>query len=279
MEADLRLRNLQPNTQATYVGCVRNLAEHFKRSPADLDEEDVREFLLHLHDVRQVKASTVKVYMAALRFLYSVTLRRPEIVGSFRAPRVPQRIPEILSGTEVESLMEAVSSVKYRAILMTMYGAGLRISEVCRLHLEDIDSKRQLIHVRDGKGGRNRFSMLSPLLLTVLREYWKQLRPPGPCLFPGNRPDKPIRRECVRDVMKKAAKQCGLRKRVSPHLLRHAFATHLLEAGTDIRTIQVLLGHRSIRSTQIYTQVSSQHIGRVKSPLDMLGTEEGKVLG
>jgi integrase/recombinase XerD len=226
-----------------------------------------------------MKPSTVRVYVAALRFLYTVTLRRPEVVQYLRGPKVPRHVPTVLSGSEVAELLEAVHSVKYRAVLMTTYGAGLRISEVCRLRTEDIDSRRMLIHVREGKGGDSRYALLSPRLLAVLRAYWKETRPAGPYLFPGRRADRPITRETIRGALTRAATRCGLDKRVTPHLLRHSFATHLLESGTDIRTIQVLLGHRSIVSTQVYTQVSTRHLSQTRSPLDLLGTPAGKVLG
>jgi site-specific recombinase XerD len=162
---------------------------------------------------------------------------------------------------------------------MTTYGAGLRISEACRLRVADIDSKRMLIHIRDGKGGKQRYTMLCHRLLEVLRAYFKQMRPSGEFLFPGQKPGSHLAVSSVRKVLHLAIKDCGIEKRVTPHVLRHSFATHLLDTGTDIRTIQVLLGHNSIQTTQVYTQVSPQHIGRVESPLDLLGTRKAKVLG
>jgi site-specific recombinase XerD len=279
MEADLQLRNLRPSTQASYLRCGRLLAKHYMRSPAELTEEEIRGFLLHLQDDKQLKPSSLKVYIAALKFLYVVTLRQPEKVVHLRGPKIPRKVPEVLSGSEVEALFQEVSSIKYRAVLMTTYGAGLRIGEVCRLRTQDIDSRRMLIHVREGKGGDSRYAMLSRRLLAVLRAYWKEIRPAGPYLFPGRRADRPITRETITGVLARAAGRCGLDKRVTPHVLRHSFATHLLESGTDIRTIQVLLGHRSITSTQVYAQVSPGHISRTRSPLDLLGTKEGTVLG
>jgi len=279
MEADLRLRNLRPSTQGHYLRCARELAKHHMRSPAELGEEEIREFLLHLQDERGLKPSSIHIYVAGLKFLYGVTLQRPEVMANFRGPKVPRKAPEILSGTEIEALFEAITALKYRAILMTTYGAGLRISEVCQLQPTDIDSRRMLIHVREGKGGDSRYAMLSPCLLKVLRAYYKWARPPGPYLFPGRRSDLPISRESVRGVLNKAVKRCGFHKRVTPHTLRHSFATHLLEIGTDVRVIQVLLGHRSITSTQLYAQVSTRQISRTRSPLDLLGTKKADVLG
>jgi len=279
MEADLRLRNLRPSTQANYLRYVQNFVAYYRRSPEEMGWEEVRGFLLHLRDEKHLSPSTQKVCAAALKFLYTVTLNRPEAVKSFCIPKVPQKLPEVLSGSEVEALLGAVQSIKYRALIMTTYGAGLRIGEACRLHVEDVESKRMLLRVREGKGGHERYVMLSERLLAVLREYWRQSRPKGPYLFPGSRSGKPLSPESVRRVLRKAVKQCGFTKPVTPHTLRHCFATHLLESDTDIRTIQVLLGHRSIATTTRYTQVSSRHISRTTSPLDVLGTDKASVLG
>ncbi len=279
MEADLRLRNLRPGTQENYLGCARALAAYHRRSPAELGWEEVRSFLLHLREVRRVSPSTQKVYVAALKFLYTVTLDRPEVVRPFFMPKIPRHVPEILSGKEVEALFRAVEDLKYRAALMTSYGAGLRISEACGLRIQDIDSKRMLIRVHEGKGGRQRYTILGERLLTVLRTYYKHERPQGPSLFPGARKDSALSPDSVRQVLRKAVQEAGLTKRVTPHILRHSFATHLLEAGTDIRVIQVLLGHRSIQTTTGYAQVSTRHIARTQSPLDLLATEKASLLG
>jgi len=279
MEACLRLRNFRPSTQAVYLRCARELAKHYMRPPETLSEEEVRSFVLYLQDERQMKPSTLRVYIAALKFLYTQTLSRPEVVIHLRGPKVPRKVPVVLSGSEVEAIFDAVKSVEYRAVLMTTYGAGLRIGEACRLRVQDIDSKRMLIHIREGKGGDSRYAMLSPRLLSVLRAYYLEMRPAGSYLFPGRRSDQPICQKTVRDVLIRAAERCGMDKRVTPHVLRHSFATHLLESGTDIRTIQVLLGHKSIESTQLYAQVSTRHISRTRSPLDLLNTKEGEALG
>ncbi len=279
MEADLKLRNLSANTQVRYLGCVRKLAAYYMRSPAELTEDEVRGFLLHLREEKKVGPSTQKVYVAAFKFLYGTTLGTPEVVRSLWAPKVPKKLPVVLSGSEVDGLLSAIHSLEYRAVLMTAYGGGLRISEACGLHPEDIDSRRMLVRIRHGKGDHERYVMLSRRLLVVLREYWKAARPPGPWLFPGRDPGRHVSKDSVRKALKAAAVQCGLTKRATPHTLRHSFATHLHESGTDIRTIQVLLGHRSIRTTQLYAQVSTAHIARTTSPLDLLGTEEGEVLG
>lgn len=279
MEADLRLQNLSSETQKKYLSCAYDFAKYHMESPAEMGEEEVREYLLYLIDERELKPSSVKVHAAALKFLYDVTLRRRDVVQSIRMPRVPRQVPQILSGREVESFIGALRSTKYRAIAMTMYGAGLRVSEACKLQIEDIDGKRMVLRVRDGKGGNERYSKLAERLLVVLREYYRHERPPGPYLFPGQPTDKPISPGSVRKAVRKAVNACGISKKVTPHVLRHSFATHLLETGTDIRVIQVLLGHRSIRTTQLYAQVSTQQVSRTKSPLDLLGTKEGEVLG
>lgn len=274
MEADLRLRNLRPSTQACYLGCVHKFAAYHRRSPAAMGEKEVRDFLVYLRDDKHLVPSTIKAYVAALKFLYANTLQRPEVVRPWLQPRVEKKLPVVLSREEVEALLNGVLSIKYRAVLMTTYGAGLRIGETCRLHVADIDSGRMLLHIRDGKGGRDRYSLLSPRMLEILRAYWRAERPAGPYLFPGQKTGAHLSAEAVRAVQHKVAEQCGLKKRATPHVLRHSFATHLLEAGTDIRTIQVLLGHRSIRTTQLYTHVSPEHIRGVTSPLDTLDTKE-----
>jgi site-specific recombinase XerD len=192
---------------------------------------------------------------------------------------VPHKKADILSGSEVLKLLAAVKSPAPAMALTTAYGAGLRVSEVCRLKVEDIDSKRMLIHVRLGKGGKDRYVMLSECLLVALRKYWVKVRPADPWLFSGRKLGKHLTPGAVEQAVKKAVKAAKLKKRITPHTMRHSFATHLLEMGNDIRFIQVLLGHASIRTTARYTQVSNTHVARGKSPLDVLGTKEGDVLG
>ena len=279
MEADMRLRNLRPKTQRTYLGYVRSFVSYHMRSPDDMGTKEVRDFLVHLRDECQLQPMTIKGYVAALKFFYTATLDRPEVVRPWLSPRIQRKLPVVLSGTEVEAVLGAVHSLTYRAVLMTTYGAGLRISEACRLQVPDIDSKRMLLHIRDGKGGKQRYAMLCPTLLEALRTYWRQARPSGDYLFPGQKPGSHLSASSVRKALDKAIQGCGIEKRVTPHVLRHSFATHLLDTGTDIRVIQVLLGHNSIQTTQVYTQVSPEHLRRVKSPLCLLGTRKGKMLG
>ncbi len=268
MRDDLKLKNYAPGTIDNYLGCARAFLGQLRTSPLKVTEDDIRKYVLKLSPGKS--PARVKMHVAAIRFLYEVTLRRPNLVSSLHFPKVPHHLPEILGAEEVRRLLEAVEPPKYRAILMAAYGAGMRIHEACALHTTDIDSQRGVIHIREGKGRRDRLVMLSPVLLTALREYWKLYRPAPPVLFPGEKPGTYVSHKAVRQALRAATSKTGITKRVTPHSLRHAFATHLLEEGADIRTIQVLLGHGSIRSTARYTQVSVKHICRTPSPLDRL---------
>lgn len=277
MAQDLKLRNLANSTQQAYLRICKAFVRHFMLDPRQMGEHHVRTFLLNrgLH----VQPATLAVELAAIKFLYNVTLDRPEVVVRIPSPKVPKKLTDVLAGTEVVDLLAAVESLKCRTVLTVAYGAGLRISEACALEHRDIDSRRMVIKVRDGKGNKDRYVMLADNLLTGLRTYFKVTRPPEPFLFPGQKPGQPITQGTVEKAMKKAAKKVGLTKRATPHVLRHSFATHLLETGADLRTVQALLGHGSISSTARYTHISTAHIARTKSPLDRLGTEEGEVLG
>jgi len=268
MLEDLKLKNYSQGTTMQYSRCARKFLSAIKCPPSRASERAIRGYVLEM--AKESAPSTVRMHVAAIRFLYKVTLKRPKLVDSLHFPKAPQRLPDILSRGETARLLTAVHSPKHRAVLMAAYGAGMRISEACTLLTTDIDSQRGVIHIRDGKRARDRFVMLSPVLLTALREYWKMLRPTAPILFPGDSPGSFVSPEAVRNSLSKACKELGMTKRVTPHSLRHAFATHLLEDGADIRTIQALLGHGSIRSTARYTQLSVAHICKTKSPLDRL---------
>lgn len=276
MASELDLRNYAKSTKDCYLRSAKNFIKHFMQPAEQLGEDEIRTYLLQR--MATVKTSTLRVELAAIRFLYDITLDRPEVVARIPWPKKDTPLPDILSGSEVILLLAAVKSQKHRTILTCAYGAGLRISEACSLRHDDIDSKRMLIKIRNTKGGKDRYVMLADNLLHGLREYFRSVRPPRPWLFPGHH-NGHIGPNAVRKALRKALKEVSLKKHVTPHTFRHAFATHLLETGTDIRTIQVLLGHGSIRSTQLYTRVSSAHVARTKSPLDNLGTEEGKILG
>jgi integrase/recombinase XerD len=276
MAEDLKLRRYKPSTCDKYLRCARAFVAYHRRPPQEMGIDQVRAFLLHLQDTRKVSEATHHLYVAAIKFLYATTLGRPEVAVAIPWPKVPQKLPPILSGTEVAGLLDAMGSVLYRTIVLTAYGAGLRINEVCSLGIDDIDSRRNLIHVHDGKHGRDRYVMLSSRVLLALRTYWQVTRPKGTKLFPGQKPGSVISHEAVRNALRQAAERCKLHKRVTPHILRHSFATHLLELGTDVRVIQALLGHRSIRTTVRYARVSQAHVGRTRSPADTLGSAEAK---
>jgi integrase/recombinase XerD len=274
MVSDLRLRNYSPATIRAYTGCLYQFVKHFRCSPDLMGRKEIRAFLLYLLDEREASPALRKMFVAAIKFFYRVTLNRPHEVETIPYPKVPKALPDVLTQDEVMAIIDAVESVKYRTIIATVYAAGLRITEACGLHCRgDIDSKRMLIHVRAGKGGKDRYVMLSERLLVMLREYWKQARPKGLYLFPGSHPDQPITPASVYAVFKKAVRKTGITKHVTLHTLRHCFATHLLEAHIDTRVIQALLGHGSVRTTCRYTHVSGHLIARTTSPFDSAGVE------
>jgi integrase/recombinase XerD len=270
MATDLCVRRYAARTQKSYLYCAVRFAKHFGRSPAELGKEHIREFLLHLTE-RGSSGANVKMHVAALKFLFAVTLERPDEVEHIPWPRVLQKLPAVVSRAEIEALLAEIQPLVCRMVVLTAYGTGLRISEALTLETGDIDATKGLLHVRHGKGGRPRTVMLPRRLLEALREYWRLCRPPGPLLFPGQDRSKPLCPDTVRRAVHSATATLGLPKRVTMHAFRHSFATHLLEDGEDLRTIQVLLGHRSIRNTARYLQVSTQHLSRVRSPLDALG--------
>ncbi len=270
MLQDLRVRALSSSTQRCYLRQVAAFAHHFGRSPDLLGPEEVRTYLLHLVDVTDVSRSTFVQAVCALRFLYFVTLGRDWAPRFLPFPKKLKRLPVVLSPEEVARFFAAVGDLRHRAILATAYAGGLRLSEVLHLRAPDIDSSRMLIRVEQGKGAKDRFVMLSPKLLDLLRLYWREYRPAGPWLFPGRWNDRPLTRASVAGACRRARIASGLDKRVSTHTLRHCFATHLLEAGSDIRTIQMLLGHKSLQTTSQYTHISTKALRAVPSPLDSL---------
>ena len=278
MEVDLKLGGYSPCTRKIYLLYARLFAKYFNRSPEEMGEDEIRTYLLYLIEQRHASRATIRQVRAALSFLYAVTLHRPVEVAHVPVMRQQQRLPQVLSGREVAALFDAVASPKYRAILMALYGGGLRIAEACRLQVEDIDSKRMVIHVRAGKGGKDRYTLLPVRLLNELRTYWAKFRP-RPWLFPGHTEAGHASPDTVRLVFRQVLAASGIKKKVTPHVLRHCFATHLLESGNDINVVKVLLGHGSLRATEVYAHVSVEHIGRTTSPLDLLGTPSAAVLG
>jgi site-specific recombinase XerD len=276
MLEDLRVRNYSAKTQEIYIQHVARYATHFGRSPDQLTTEDIRTYLVHLIDVQRVSWSAFNQAVSALRFLYRVTLHRPDVVPEIPYPRKPRRLPTVLSQEEVARLLRAVRLPKYHAVLTTVYAAGLRISEVLALKVSDIDSERMVINVRQGKGRKDRTVMLSPHLLAVLRRYMRYAHPTE-WLFPGRRANLPLHVTAVQRACAQARVAAGLSKTATVHTLRHSFATHLLEAGTDLRLIQTLLGHQSIKTTALYTHVSAQRLCNTASPLDRLETSGLKI--
>jgi integrase/recombinase XerD len=269
MIEDMRVRNLSLNTQKIYVDRVAKFAQHFGKSPELLGPEEIRTYQLYLIYHRNASWSTRTQHVSALRFLYNVTLGKEWMIRHIPGPRKNITLPVVLSPDEVSRFFENIHNLKHRAILMTAYAASLRVSEVSSLRVSDIDSARMLIRVDQCKGRKDRYVMLSPNLLDLLRAYWKVARPTD-LLFPGRYPDRPLTREAIYQVCLKATKAAGLNKKVTVRALRHCFATHLLEAGANIRVIQLLLGHRSLRTTARYTHVSTATLCSTASPLDSL---------
>jgi site-specific recombinase XerD len=277
MRVRMEVRGLRPVTMAVYA---RVLARFIAQVGKPLDTVEPRDIERYLHEMalRGCAPQSRNVVLISLRFACGMLLERDPTTGVPRA-KVRRRMPAILSGSEVKRLLEATRSLKYRAIFMLAYGAGLRASEVLALETGDIDSERMLIHVRDGKTGE-RYVMMSPRLLATLRAYWRQARPSGPRLFPGrDAAHSHLTRAAVHKVLAQVVRAAGIAKPVSMHTFRHSFATHLLDAGADIRTVQVLLGHARIESTTAYLHLTTARLRKVQSPLDLIATEPERLLG
>ena len=274
MLEDMAMRGLREDTQRDYIRFVKNFAAFLGRSLDTATGEDVRRFQIYQHE-NGAQPPTINSSVSALRFFFTVTLDRPDLSRRLVLIRYPRKLPDVLSVEEVGRLLEAAPSAKYKAALGTAYGAGLRVSEVAALKIDDIDSTRMLIRVEQGKGRKDRNAMLSPQLLELLRLWWREgkrrnvILPHG-WLFPGQRSTDPISTRQLHRAVHEAAEVAGIRKRVSPHTLRHSFATHLLEQDVDIRVIQVLLGHSKLDTTALYTRVATRTIRAVTSPLEKL---------
>jgi integrase/recombinase XerD len=276
MIEDMQLRNLCAETQRNYVHHVAGFARYFDRSPEELDLEAVRQYQLYLRNERKLSPETINQYVSSVKFLYQVTLEQPWTDEYFPRLRRAHKLPVVLSQEEVLAFFDHVPSLKYRAALMTCYGAGLRVSEVVSLRVSDIDSGRRLLRIQQGKGAKDRYAMLSPRLLDVLRRYWRATRPDEDgYLFPSWRKESHLSTASLQTACREAALRSGIRKRVTVHTLRHSFATHLLENGTDTRIIQVLLGHSRIDTTARYAQVSPQVVAATVSPFDRLEAKPG----
>jgi integrase/recombinase XerD len=271
MIEDMTIRNLSPATQRSYVHAVAKFSRHFGRSPDQLGVEDVRAYQVHLASCG-ISWPALNQTVCALRFFYGVTLGQAELPERIPYAREPRKLPVVLSADEVVRFLEAVPGLKSRTALTTAYAAGLRASEAVRLKVGDIDSGRMMLRIEAGKGGKDRYAMLSTQLLAVLRSYWRLTRPRH-WLFPGRDESRAIDPQVLHAACRSACKGAGLAKRVTVHTLRHSFATHLLEAGTDIRIIQVLLGHDNLSTTARYTRVADTTIRSTASPLDRLRLE------
>ena len=269
MLEDMGIRNLAENTQLSYLQQISLYAGHFHCSPEELGPEQVRDYQVHLTTIRKLAPSSVSIATSALRFLYKVTLKREWAPEDIPMPKKPFRLPVVLSPEEVAHFLACIDSLKQRTILTTAYAAGLRVSEATHLKVTDVDSQRMMLRISQGKGNRDRYVMLSPRLLEALRSYWKVVRPET-WLFPGDIPGEPITRNAVALACQKARRAAGIAKPITPHSLRHAFATHLLESGTDVRRIQLLLGHRSLATTSRYLKIATSTVCATTSPLDLL---------
>lgn len=261
MIEDMRIRKLEPKTQSGYIRAVRHFTVWFGRSPDQASAEDLRLFQLHLVD-QGVSPITINATQTGLRFFFEITLDRPEVTGKMRPVRVAQRLPVVLTREEATRLIDATRNLKHRAALSVAYGAGLRASEVVGLKVSDVDSKRMVLRVDQGKGRKDRYALLPPVLLTRLRGWWRYAR------AQSQDPMEPMSTRQLNRAVHEAATAAHIDKRVSMHSLRHAFATHLLEQKEDIRTIQVLLGHKKLETTALYTHVATATLSQVISPLD-----------
>jgi integrase/recombinase XerD len=271
MLEDLRIRNYAPTTVECYIRSVAEFARHFNKPPDQLGPEEIRSWQLFLLNERRVKLSTYIQAVCALRFFYRITLNRKIEIDRIPLPRYEKKLPVILSKAEVKALLEEPKNLGHRAILATLYGAGLRVSEVTSLKVSDLDRERRVIWVRGGKGHKDRQVMLAEPLREVLAAYWRWKRPTD-WLFPGGKPDCPLARHSVFDLCRKAAQRAGIAKPVHPHSLRHAFATHLLDDGVNLLVIQTLLGHAHLKTTARYLHLSDSAIRSTRSPLEMLGS-------
>lgn len=270
MDKDMVLRGMSPRTRETYLYAVRGLAKHYRKSPDTLSEQDIQNYLLHLIEVRKLAWSSCNIVVQALKFFYHTTLRRDRMTFIIPRQHAPSKLPEMLSREEILALFDVAPLPKHRLLLMTAYAAGLRVSELVHLKVTDIDAKRMSIRVEQGKGAKDRYTVLSEQLLIELRQYWKRERPTL-WLFPATRtPSKPMDAETAQKVFYRAKQRAGINKHCGIHSLRHAFATHLLEGGTDIYRIQRLLGHRQLSTTMRYFHLAQNRLMQTPSPLESL---------
>ena len=266
---DLRIRNYAPGTIGLYIRAVASFAKHFGKSPDALGPEHIRQYQTYLVKTKKASWSVFIQTVCALRFFYKVTLGKPWFIEDIPFPKHEKRLPVVLSPKQLATFLQAVPNLKHRTVLMTMYGSGLRIAEALALRLPDIDSQRMLIRVQQGKGRRDRYTILTPTLLQALRDYWKRYKPET-WLFAGKTPEKQLTQTALHRAVRQARKRAGLAKPVTTHTMRHCFATHLLEAGTNLRTIQMLLGHRSLNTSAMYLHVAAGALSSDQKPVDLL---------
>ena len=265
---EMRLKNYSHKTIKAYVSCLRMYAKYLQpKHPREADDTDIRSFLMHLMDDKNHAASTINQMINALRYLYVVLYRRPMVLGTIPRPKTDRKLPNVFSKDEVRRLFGAVSNVKHRTLLMLAYAGGLRVGEVVRLRNEDIDMDRNMIHIRRGKGRKDRYTLLGDAARTAVRDYWREYVP-REWLFEGEAGGRPLSERTAQEIFEHAVRRAGIEKHVTFHSLRHSFATHLLESGVDLRYIQELLGHHSSKTTEIYTHVSQRKMAEIKSPLE-----------
>jgi len=269
MIEDLQIRNYSPRTVRTYVDAVARFARHFSRSPDLLGPEQIHEYQVFLVQKKRASWTVYNQTVCALRFLYRMTLRKDWAIEHIPYPKREKRLPVVLAVEEVGQLLSAVDNLKHRTVLMTEYAAGLRISEALHIKVVDVDSRRMVLRIEQGKGRKDRYVPLSPTLLIALRDYWKAYRP-SYWLFPGRPPQMPIHQSAIQHACSRAARKAGITKPVHPHSLRHCFATHLLEAGTDLRTIQLILGHRALNTTSVYLHIARTALQLTDRARDLL---------
>ena len=278
MLEELQRRNYSQETTRSYIHAVKQFAEYFGKSPQELGAEEIRRYQLYLLNEKKYSAGTVKVRMSALRFLYKKVLKRRDLsFDDLVYPKKPKKLPVVLSPEEVARLIEAAANPMHRAILMVLYGTGIRRTEASLLKVSDIDSQRMVLHIRQGKGARDRDVPLSPKLLEALRTYWRWKKPKGflfSSAFDHRGQEQPICGKTVWNICKEAAVRAGIQKKIGPHTLRHSFATHHMESGTDLRTIQLLLGHADLEHTTVYLHLSHRHLQAATNPLDQLPEEQ-----
>ena len=278
-EECLAVRGLSIRTCETYLNHIRRFFEFSQQNPVELSGRDAEQYLLHVASAKNWSSSTRNQAASAIRFLIDVVLERPEAARRIPRAKTHQRLPASLSGSEVTALLDKMTSIVHRTLTLLCYGAGLRLKEACSLEISAIDPLRKVIHIRGGKGNKDRFVTLTPRLHQALRDYWKERRPKGPFLFPGATEGRHIDVTSFQKALTLASLRARIEKTVSPHVLRHSYATHMIEAGADLRSLQLLLGHASVTTTTRYVHLTQARLASLPSPLEMLGTKAGAIFG